>query len=184
MRWVTKPLQKLDCLFSFAACMATPYRYPSDLGGRIYNVFYTMKKLFPSLLTAVALTLALAPTSYGADSKPEKKAKEEIVPTKKASRYPFHGDVTAVDAKAGTFSLHGAEKERVFKTNPQTAITKGGKVAKLADAVVGEPAAGYCERQADGTVVALKVRFGAKPEEPKSEPSESNKKKVDKAPAK
>lgn len=143
-----------------------------------------MKKLFPSLLTAVALTLALAPTSYGADSKPDKKATEEIAPTKKASRYPFHGDVTAVDAKAGTFSLHGTEKERVFKTNPQTAITKGGKVAKLADAVVGEPAAGYCEREADGTVVALKVRFGAKPEEPKSGPSESNKKKVDKAPAK
>jgi hypothetical protein len=82
----------------------------------------------------------------------------------KATRYPINGKLAAVDKLAKTFTLKGAETNRVFKVNAKTKITKHGKPATLADAVVGEDVGGFVEKQADGSVLALSVRFGPKPD--------------------
>ena len=85
--------------------------------------------------------------------------------TAKTSRYPIRGKLKAVDASGHTFTLAGAEKDRVFKTTAQTEIIRQGKPATLAEAVVGDEVGGLVEKQSNGTVVVLKVRFGPKTEE-------------------
>jgi hypothetical protein len=85
----------------------------------------------------------------------------------KTSRYPIRGKLKAVDTAASTFTLSGSDKDRVFKTTTQTEIIRQGKAATLAEAVVGEEVGGLVERQSDGSVVALKVRFGPKTEDEK-----------------
>ena len=79
-----------------------------------------------------------------------------------SSRYPFHGKIAAVDARAGTFTLEG-KTPRVIAVTSQTRITKNGASAKLSDAVVGEDSGGMVQRGADGKLTAESARFGAKP---------------------
>ena len=82
------------------------------------------------------------------------------------SRYPFRGRLKALDLKAKTFTVAGAEKDRVFQTDDQTAFTRGGQPAALSDGVAGETVGGLLEKQADGGLLALKVRFGPKMDDP------------------
>lgn len=128
-----------------------------------------MKKTFRTAISAVvaAALLALALNSGAAEKtlpSTGDKGKGAATPTK-ATRYPITGKISDVNKVAKTFSIKGAEKDRVFKVNAQTKITKHGKPATLADAVVGEEVGGYVEKQTDGSVVVLSVRFGPKPEE-------------------
>lgn len=83
---------------------------------------------------------------------------------KKTNRYPIRGKLKAVDTSAQTITLAGTEKDRVFKVTMQTEIIRGGKPATLAEALVGDSVGGLVERQPDGDVIALKVRFGPKTE--------------------
>jgi hypothetical protein len=87
---------------------------------------------------------------------------------KKLNRYPIRGKLKAVDLAAQTFTLSGMQ-DRVFKATSQTEILKDGRPATLADARVGEDVGGLAQQQADGSVVALKVRFGPKTEEEKKD---------------
>ncbi len=115
------------------------------------------------ILVALAASLALVATTPAADkSAPAAPAKKADAQTKN-TRYPINGKLAAVDQAGKTFTLKGAQKDRVFRVNAQTRITKHGKTATLADAVVGEDVGGYVEKQNDGSVLALSVRFGAKP---------------------
>ncbi|HAM72841.1 MAG TPA: hypothetical protein DCM86_14460 [Verrucomicrobiales bacterium] len=83
---------------------------------------------------------------------------------RKVIRYPFQGTVIAVDPGAGTFSLRGGDRTpRVFKVTAQTVLTRAGKPSTLAELAVGNLAGGNCERQEDGSVVAIKVNFAPKP---------------------
>lgn len=86
----------------------------------------------------------------------------------RTTRYPIRGKLKALDLSAQSFTLSGTEKERVIQVNSQTEIIKDGKPAVLADGVVGEMVGGLVERQENGTVLALKVRFGPKTEEEKN----------------
>lgn len=86
---------------------------------------------------------------------------------KKLSRYPIRGKIKAVDLEAQTFTL-GGTKDRVFKVTPQTETVKDGRPATLADARVGDEVGGLAQQQSDGSVVALKVRFGPKTEDEQS----------------
>lgn len=104
----------------------------------------------------------------------------------KTSRYPIRGKLKAVDTASRTFTLSGTDKDRVFKTTTQTEILRQGKPVTLAEAEVGEEVGGLVERQTDGSVVALKVRFGPKTEQekkttttPKRKPRSSTSKTAD-----
>jgi hypothetical protein len=81
----------------------------------------------------------------------------------RANRYPIRGKIKAIDLNNRTLTLSGSGQNRVFVTDAATAFTRNGKPAKLEDGVPGEEIGGLAEKQADGTVLAVKVRFGPKP---------------------
>jgi len=138
------------------------------------------------LIAGAAATLAvlgaqwfdLAPAALAADSDTKAPAAQmkdgaggpTSAANVKLSRYPIRGRLKAVDTSARTFTLSGADKDRVFKTTTQTEIIRGGQPADLAAAVIGDEVGGLVERQGDGSLVALKVRFGPKTEDEKTTP--------------
>jgi len=130
-------------------------------------------------VTLILSAVAIPTHSVAAEKSPAAPATKTTTSQKKSTRYPIHGKLSAVNVPTKTFSLKGAEKDRVFKVTPETKITKHGKPAGLTNAVVGEDVGGYVEKQPDGTIIALSVRFGPKPE-PSSKP-ESKTKKPEKA---
>ncbi|HNQ91094.1 MAG TPA: hypothetical protein PKM73_20970 [Verrucomicrobiota bacterium] len=132
-----------------------------------------LNTLLASLVAAWALGVAVGGGDPGVPGDPERRENVQSQSARqagtssgevKATRYPVRGKLKAVDLKARTFTLAGAEKDRTFQTRPQTAFTRQGKAAKLEDAVVGEDVGGLVEKQPDGTAIALTVRLGAKPE--------------------
>lgn len=105
------------------------------------------------LLTAVALP---APSLFAADAAASPAA------VKKGSKFPFHGKVKSVDVSGMTFTLDGATP-RVFSVTATTKIKKNGVAATLSDAVVGDDVGGLTQKDADGKLTALSVRFGPRP---------------------
>jgi hypothetical protein len=71
---------------------------------------------------------------------------------------PFHGKVAAVDKTARTIQVG----KRVFHVSPDCKLTKGGKAARLEDAVIGEECGGYMRPSEDGRLVATTLRLGPK----------------------
>jgi len=114
---------------------------------------------------ALATVFAFAVAIQAAEKTPSAGAAKPATPDKKSTHYPIHGKLSAVDRTAKTFTLKGAQKDHVFKVNAETKITRHGKPATLADAVVGEDVGGYVEKLPDGSVLALSVRFGPKPDD-------------------
>jgi hypothetical protein len=72
----------------------------------------------------------------------------------------FYGAISAIDPKAGTFTIDDV----VYSVVPETHMTKAldDSAATLADAVVGEPARGTYTTSAGGKHSVTKVRFGKK----------------------
>ncbi len=70
----------------------------------------------------------------------------------------FYGPMTAVDTNAMTFTVG----DQTFTVTGESQMTKDGKSATLADAVVGEPARGSYVKSSDGKLDVTKVRFGKK----------------------
>jgi hypothetical protein len=70
----------------------------------------------------------------------------------------FYGSVVSVDTTAMTFTVG----DQTFSVTGETQMTKDGKTATLADAVVGEPARGSYTPASDGKLTVTKVRFGKK----------------------
>jgi hypothetical protein len=68
----------------------------------------------------------------------------------------FYGTVSAVDTNAKTFTVG----DQTFSIIGESQMTKDGKPATLADAVVGEPARGSYTKGKDGKLDITKVRFG------------------------
>ncbi|MBM3879939.1 MAG: hypothetical protein FJ387_09505 [Verrucomicrobia bacterium] len=126
----------------------------------------TIRKLLPVSLALAILAFASAAQAADTKMKPAAASKTADQPkTERATnRYPIRGKLKAVDTTAKTFTLAGAEKDRVFKTNAQTVFTKGDKTAALVDGKPGDEVGGLVEKQPDGSVLALRVRFGPKPD--------------------
>jgi hypothetical protein len=71
----------------------------------------------------------------------------------------FYGPISKVDTNKNTFTVG----DQTFAITAETEIVnKDGAKAKLADAVVGEPARGTYTKKSDGTLDVTKVRFGKK----------------------
>ena len=72
----------------------------------------------------------------------------------------FYGPVSKVDTNKMSFTIG----DQTFVLGKESELTdKDGQKAKLADAVVGEPARGTYTKKSDGTLIVTKVRFGKKP---------------------
>lgn len=65
---------------------------------------------------------------------------------------PFHGKVSAVDAKAKTFAIASKEKTRAFKVTDRTTITNGGQPATLKDATINQEVRGSYWKMPDGSM--------------------------------
>jgi len=119
-----------------------------------------MKSFAKSIVLAAALLTTAAlprPSAFAADASPA------VSPAvKKATKFPFHGKLQAVDLSAMTFTVAGTTP-RVYSVTADTKIRKNGQAATLKDAVVGDDVGGYTEKGADGTLTALSVRFGPRP---------------------
>ena len=73
--------------------------------------------------------------------------------------YPFRGRLKTIDTTAKTISL-GTE---TIQITSETIITKAGKPATLADAVVGDLVGGSYRKDAEGKSNAISVRIAPKP---------------------
>ena len=114
----------------------------------------------PSLLAA---TLILLPASSRAeDTGTNAPASSETAPAKpgKHGTLPFHGTLTAVDAKAMTLTVG----KLTLQVTTNTVIFQGGKSATLADGAVGERVGGTYKRTEDGKLYAVSVHYMPKPE--------------------
>ena len=83
---------------------------------------------------------------------------------------PFHGKISAVDAKASTLSIG----QMTIHVASDTKITKDGKPATLADIVVGDKVSGNYKKDEAGTMNAASLHVGEKAEKKKSEKSKKN----------
>jgi hypothetical protein len=105
-----------------------------------------------TLLTLLTAAIAGMTTLVRADDTDTNTAAADNKPLK------FYGPVTAVDTNAMTFTVG----DQTFTVTGESQMTRNGKTATLADAVVGEPARGSYTKSADGKLDITKVRFGKK----------------------
>ena len=73
---------------------------------------------------------------------------------------PVYGKVGAVDKQAGTVTLQGKEKVRVFQVTPQTRVHREGQPAKLEDIVIGQWIGGYARPDANGRSTLSTLNLG------------------------
>jgi hypothetical protein len=112
-----------------------------------------------ALLTSAVCNLsAQTPASTNKVAKSATEKKED----KKPSAGPFHAKLAAVDKTARTITVG----KRTFLITSETKFNKSGKPATLDDAVIGEPVSGYVKPNDQGKLVATKVNFGPKNDEP------------------
>jgi len=82
-------------------------------------------------------------------------------PGKQVNRpIPFHGMVSAVDQKNGTFTIRGKEATRVFKVTDKTSIMKGAAAGTMKDIADNEEVSGAYWKNPDGTLEAKFVKLG------------------------
>ena len=105
-------------------------------------------------LPAAAQSNAAAGTARKPALQPQGPAAKQKMP------HPFHGRLAAVDKTARTIRVG----KSIYQLTSETRITKGGKLATLDDAVVGEETAGYVKPTEEGKLAAASVRFGPKPD--------------------
>jgi hypothetical protein len=111
----------------------------------------TALSLFAAAIVAMPVSAqAQDPTSTNAPAAPVKHKKHDTV--------PFHGKLSAIDAKAMTLTV----SERTFEITSDTKITKDGKLATLADGVTGEMVGGAYKKDATGKLIATSIHFGGK----------------------
>jgi hypothetical protein len=63
---------------------------------------------------------------------------------------PVYGKVGAIDKQAGTITLQGKEKVRIFYLTSQTRVHRDGQPAKLEEVVIGQWIGGYARPDANG----------------------------------
>jgi hypothetical protein len=122
----------------------------------------TVLSLFAAALVAMPALSRAEGTSTNAP------ASSDQTPAKpKHGTLPFHGNLSVVDTKAMTLTVGTL----TLQVTSDTMITRDGKLATLADGVVGELVSGAYKKTNDGKLNATNVHFGAKAEMKKKETS-------------
>lgn len=115
-----------------------------------------MKKLIKmTILGLLAFSLAAAPAILAQDATTNAPAGAAATPvTKKKAVTPFHGNISALDATAGTFTVGTLE---LNITSASKISSTNGVPATLADFKVGDNVSGGYKKAADGklTVTTL-----------------------------
>ena len=88
--------------------------------------------------------------------------------------------ISAVDARAKTFTIAGKEHSRVFKITDKTVITKAGAPATMKDVVANEEVRGSYWKVMDGTLEAKTVKVGPKTDAEKAADEKRKAKKKEK----
>jgi len=113
------------------------------------------KKFGMSCLAAMAVLFVATANALAADTATNTAASS----ADKGGPNKFYGPVSKVDTNKNSFTV----ADQTFIITPESqVINKDGEKAKLADAVVGEPARGTYTKKSDGTLDVTKVRFGKK----------------------
>jgi hypothetical protein len=86
--------------------------------------------------------------------------------------------ISAVDAKARTFTIAGKEKSRVFKVTEKTVLSKAGAAATMKDVVANEEVRGSYWKLTDGMLEAKTVKLGPKTDAEKAADEKRKKKKA------
>src|SRR5262245_15867431 len=109
--------------------------------------------------TSTPATPKTEPTSPAAP-KPKAKGKQEVA----GHTMPFHGKLEGMDKVEKTITVKAKEKDRTWtiQVTSHTKLSKEGKPATLADAVVGEDVAGSAREVSAGKYEAVSVRFAVK----------------------
>jgi hypothetical protein len=128
-----------------------------------------MKKLL-TLLTISALAVgvpvpASAATKTTSSDTPTPASTPPAAPTPDKSRpFPFHGDVTAVDSTAKTFTCKSkGGNERVFHVGENAKPTKEGWGGEFSSIIVGAYATGTCTKTGDRKFEVATLHIGTKP---------------------
>ena len=111
-----------------------------------------------SLLAAALVAMPALSRAEGTGTNAPASSDQTPAKPNKHGNLPFHGNLSAVDTKAMTFTVGTL----TLQVTPDTLITKDGKSATLADGVVGEPVSGAYKKTDDGKLNAISVHFGAK----------------------
>ena len=115
----------------------------------------------------LALALVGTPGTVQAQTAPT----NPIAPRKIANRETaFRGPLKAIDKTAKTISVG---KDTIQITS-ETKITRAGKPATLEDGAVGDLVGGSYQKDADGKLNAMRLRFAPKPT-PESSETKTNK---------
>ena len=111
------------------------------------------------LLAAMGLLVGVSVTTPTFTRAADDAAATTAPATQAADGTKFYGAVTAVDTTANTFTVG----DQTFAVTGSSKMTKADdSTATLADAVVGQPARGTYNKNADGKLEVAKVRFGKK----------------------
>lgn len=116
----------------------------------------TLLKFAAFSVTAIAIVATPAVSRAADDTNTMASASTNAAAADVATPNKFYGNVTAVDASAKTFTV----SDQTYTVTGESQLTKDGKPATLADAVVGEPARGSFVKGKDGKLEITKVRFG------------------------
>jgi len=119
-----------------------------------------MKRMILRITTLAILAVAVVgmPALSRADDTNTPAATAPAATPDQSSPTKFYGTVSAVDTNAMTFTVD----DQTYTVTGESQLTKDGKTATLADAVVGEPARGSYTKGKDGKLDVTKVRFGKK----------------------
>ncbi|MEO5720798.1 MAG: hypothetical protein ABIR71_04920 [Chthoniobacterales bacterium] len=98
---------------------------------------------------------------------PKKDATAEA-PAKPPRPTSYHGNASAIDQSAKTFSLVGKKNTRVIKVTDKSTVTKAGASAGLSDLTENEYVSGSYWKHEDGTLEAKTLKIGGKTEAEKA----------------
>jgi hypothetical protein len=118
-----------------------------------------MKRTIQKITTVAIFAAAIVGTpalSRAGDTNAPAATAPAATPDHQSGPTKFYGTVSAVDTNAKTFTVG----DQTFLIIGESQMTKDGKAATLAAAVVGEPARGSYTKGKDGKLDITKVRFG------------------------
>jgi hypothetical protein len=124
----------------------------------------TSFRVLLAALFAAAATSVSAQAPAAKTPAPDAKPAAATKPAKPAhARYPFHGIVKAVDAKAVTVTLEGKEHDRVLRLDGETRLSKDAKDITLTGVAAGDYLHGTVTKNSREEEVIVRAQAGPKP---------------------